>query len=53
MEYIREQKDIYPAQMNHWKFIPEDWVAKAKVREIEQLFSNYPSDEEEEEMDER
>ena len=53
MEYIREQKEIYPAQMNHWKFIPEDWVAKAKAREIEQLFSNYPSDEEEEELEER
>ena len=53
MEYIREQKEIYPAQMNHWRFIPEDWVAKAKVREIEQLFSNYPNDEEEEEMEER
>ena len=52
MEYIREQKDIYPASMNHWKFIPEEWVAKAKVREIELLFSN-PNEEEEEVMEER
>ena len=53
MEFIREQKDIYPAPMNHWKFIPEEWIAKAKSREIELLFSNYSNEEEEEVLDER
>jgi len=48
MEYIREQKDIYPQPTNHWKFVPEDWIAKAKERETEQLFSSYTNEEEEE-----
>ena len=46
MEYIREQKDIYPKPMNHWKFIPEDWVAKDKEREMNILFSNNSNEEE-------
>lgn len=40
MDYIREEGDIYPKPMNHWKFIPEDWLEKAKEREMEVLFSS-------------
>ena len=40
MQYVREMKDVYPKPMNHWKFIPEDWVQKAKEREAAALFAN-------------
>ena len=38
MEYIKEKGVINPEAHNHWKFIPEDWVAVASKREKEQLF---------------
>lgn len=40
MEYIREQKEILPTAMNHWKFVPESWIEKAKEREMAMLFRN-------------
>lgn len=39
MLYIKEQKVIHPKAMNHWKFIPEEWVEKASAREREVLFN--------------
>mgnify|MGYP002621696968 CR=1 FL=1 len=38
MEYVREEKNIYPEPMNHWKFVPEQWISKAKEREMAVLF---------------
>lgn len=38
MLYIKEQKIIQPKAMNHWKFIPEKWVAAATERERAILF---------------
>lgn len=40
MEYFREQGEIVPQAMGHWRFIPEDWVAQAKEREKELLFGD-------------
>lgn len=36
---IKERKTIHPQAMNHWKFIPQEWVEKAAARERELLFS--------------
>lgn len=38
MQEITQQHDIRPRPMNNWKFIPEDWVRKAAVRDAEILF---------------
>ncbi len=38
MEYIRECGTINPKPKNHWRFIPEDWVAQAREREYKILF---------------
>ncbi len=38
MEYIKEKDIINPQPMNHWKFVPEDWVTLATKREREILF---------------
>lgn len=39
MQYVREKKDVYPKPMNHWRFVPEDWVRKAEARETALLFA--------------
>ena len=44
MEYVREQKEISPQTMGHWKFVPEPWIAKAKEREMAMLFYNNDSE---------
>lgn len=31
---IRETKQINPAPLNQWRFIPEDWAEKARLREV-------------------
>ena len=51
MEYVREEKDISPEPMNHWKFIPESWIAKAKEREMAILFQAGDSEAEDEAND--
>lgn len=38
MEYIKELDVITPHANNHWRFIPEDWVAQAVGRERKMLF---------------
>lgn len=53
MEYFREQGVIVPKAMNHWKFIPEDWVAKAKEREMALLFGDRTPLKDESLMEER
>lgn len=39
MLYIKEQKIIHPQAMNHWRFIPQEWVEKAAERERNILFN--------------
>lgn len=38
MLYIKEHRTIHPHAMNHWRFIPEEWVSKASERERALLF---------------
>jgi 2',3'-cyclic-nucleotide 2'-phosphodiesterase/3'-nucleotidase len=38
MKYIEEQKTISPEKLNNWKFIPEDWVMRARPKEYKLLF---------------
>lgn len=38
MLYIKEKKIIQPKAMNHWKFIPQDWIEIASERERKLLF---------------
>lgn len=38
MEYIKEKHVITPTARHTWRFIPEDWVAAATIRERELLF---------------
>ena len=38
MEYVKELGTIAPQPQNHWRFVPEDWVAKASERERKILF---------------
>lgn len=40
MTYVKEKGNIVPTPLNHWKFIPEDWVEQAKKREKELLFGD-------------
>ena len=40
MEYVKELGTINPQPNNHWRFVPEDWVAQASKREREILFVN-------------
>lgn len=44
LEYIKQRGTIDPKPLGHWRFIPEDWVAKAEERERKILFgeSNKP-----------
>lgn len=39
MQYIKEKETITPKAINHWRFVPEDWVAKAAERERRILFA--------------
>ena len=38
MQYIEQKKVIEPRALNQWKFIPEEWVAPASMRDYEFLF---------------
>ena len=38
MEYIAEHKNVMPKALNHWRFVPEDWVKAAEQRERIILF---------------
>ena len=38
MQYIERKKVIEPRALNQWKFIPEEWVAPASMRDYEFLF---------------
>lgn len=38
IDYIYEHKVIYPQALNHWEFIPEDWVKCATKRDYRYLF---------------
>ena len=38
MEYIQKQATLTPRALNHWHFIPENWVEKAAKRDYELLF---------------
>ena len=38
LDYIKELGTINPQANNHWKFVPEDWVAQAAQRERKILF---------------
>lgn len=40
MLYIKNNKTIHPQAMNHWKFIPQEWVEKASERERKILFNS-------------
>jgi 2',3'-cyclic-nucleotide 2'-phosphodiesterase/3'-nucleotidase len=40
MDYVKELGTIDPQPKNHWRFVPEDWVAQASKREREILFGN-------------
>ena len=48
MEYIKEKHTIIPEAKNHWRFVPEEWVKVAEVREREILFGNDKNKEKEE-----
>lgn len=37
MMSIRDMKTIHPAPLNNWKFIPENWVKKAQLRDAKLL----------------
>jgi 2',3'-cyclic-nucleotide 2'-phosphodiesterase/3'-nucleotidase len=39
MEYVKELGTIDPQPKNHWKFVPEEWVAQAVERERKILFN--------------
>ena len=43
MEYVKELGTINPQPKNHWRFVPEDWVAQATEREREILFGSTPA----------
>lgn len=38
LQYIKELGTINPQAQGHWRFVPEDWVEKATMREKEILF---------------
>ena len=38
MEFIEHHQNVRPQAQNHWRFIPEDWVAEAAERERKLLF---------------
>jgi len=40
MQRIIEQKIVTPRQLNHWRFIPDEWAPAALERDRKILFSN-------------
>lgn len=44
MELVRNQIDIYPKPRNHWRFVPDEWVAAATERERQMLFNSGSTD---------
>lgn len=38
MQYIEQEKVLYPHAMHHWKFIPEEWTVPAAKRDYQLLF---------------
>lgn len=38
IDYIRQNKVIHPRVLNHWKFVPDDWVRSATERDYRYLF---------------
>lgn len=38
MKYIEQKGHIEPRALNHWKFIPEEWVTPASQRDYKRLF---------------
>jgi 2',3'-cyclic-nucleotide 2'-phosphodiesterase/3'-nucleotidase len=38
IDYIKQNKVIHPKVLNHWKFVPEDWVRSAAERDYRYLF---------------
>ena len=39
MDYIRELGTLNPQPRRHWRFVPEEWAAKAESRERKILFA--------------
>ena len=40
INYIEMRKTVEPKALNHWRFVPEKWVAPAAERDYELLFGN-------------
>ncbi|MDR2969753.1 MAG: bifunctional metallophosphatase/5'-nucleotidase [Tannerellaceae bacterium] len=38
VDYIKQNKMIHPRVLNHWKFIPDEWVRSATERDYRRLF---------------
>lgn len=38
VDYIRQNRVIHPRVLNHWKFIPDEWVRSATERDYRYLF---------------
>ncbi|MBR3531541.1 MAG: bifunctional metallophosphatase/5'-nucleotidase [Bacteroidaceae bacterium] len=42
MNYLQQHHDVEPRPLNHWRFVPEEWVKAAEQRDRQLLF-NKPS----------
>ena len=42
MDYIYQEHTLAPKALNHWRFVPEEWVRQAEERERKLLFGNKP-----------
>ena len=40
MEYIRAKHEVNPQPAGTWRFVPEEWVRKAEIRERRLLFES-------------
>lgn len=38
IDYIKQNKVIHPRMLNHWKFVPDNWVRSATERDYRYLF---------------
>jgi len=38
IDYIKQNKVIHPRVLNHWKFVPDNWVRSATERDYRYLF---------------
>ena len=45
MEYIEHHHEVRPQALNHWRFVPEDWVKMAAERERKLLFGKRKKEE--------